>query len=556
MVSEKVKTFFGKVKKRLSERLGEVKPGDIAKLAVIDAVGAVPVVGSFLKDVIDEFSPDEKEELIKELKELSESQFKEISEELGVSVEYLEDIKKYTLYSFKELQADHEEIKELLLHLIETVEPTVPKIEVGGDFKVGYRSGELAISEGLTQTVYNDCTFSLPDGSTVQGKSWLYTEGIRPTTDPTNIFGRRKELEKIDEFLKDGSALAITGCRGTGKSTLASMYIDRLEKRGEFAGIYWRRVDETIDISDVVSSFFMLISKPIKDIGRYKVEDLLDLLFRELNTAPYILALDNFEILLDPQTNKPLKPGFSELIEKANESAGRSRVLFTSWECPASERGIRPIYYNMGGLDDSSAIQLLRQRGLTEPDDELKKTVELSGGHPLALILLVQLVAGEEETLSGILADDTLWIGEKGEVATNILDKVYKERLNEEERKLLQYVSLYREPVPLKAIVISANDPSWTDAKVKRRALSLKRKSLLQKTGDNYWLESLIDNYAYIKLVDRVERHKLACHYYLSLHVPEKRTKKEDVLSLIEAHHHACMHGSGVWQSCGHHLRL
>ena len=531
MMSEKVKTFFGKVKDKL-------KPEYIAKFAAKEAVGAIPVVGQIIKDAFDEFSPDEKGELIKELKGLSESQFKEISGKVGVSVEYLKIIQKISLYSFKELRADHEEIKELLRNLIETVEFSGSKIQVGGDFKFGDVPGQIAIGEGITQSVYKDCTFILPDGSTVQGKSWLYTKGIRPTTDPTNIFGRRQELEKIDTLFKDSSALAITGFRGTGKSTLASMYIDRLEERKEFAGIYWHKMDETIDISDVVGSFFTVIGKPIEDLGRYKVGDQLGLLFRELNAAPYFLVLDNFEILLDPQTNKPLKPVFSDLIEKANESAGRSRVLFTSWERPASERGVRPTYYTIGGLDNSSAIQLLRRRGLTEPDNELKKAVELSGGHPLALILLVQLVAGEEETLSCILTDSTLW---RGEVAENILDKVYKERLNEEERKLLQYISLYREPVPSKAIVVAANDPGWTEAVVKKTAVSLIRKSLLQKTGENYGEVSLIHNYAYNKLLDGVERHKLACQYYLSLPVPEISTKKEDVQHLIEAHYHSCM---------------
>ena len=509
-----------------------------------------------MKDALDEFSPEEKEELIKEMKDLSEIQFKEISENIGVSIEYLEDIQKFTLYTFKELRADHEDIKKLLFRLIATVEPSTSIIQVGRDFKIVDTSGQIAIGDGVTQTqtIYKDCTLILPDGSTVPGKSWIYTEVGRPSTDPANIFGRQQELGRIEEILEHNQALAVTGFRGTGKSTLASMYIDRIEKRGGFAGIYWRKVDETIDISDVVGSFFTCMGKQIEDIGRYKVGDLLNLFFKELNAAPYFLVLDNFEILLDPQNNKPLKPGFSDLIEKANEGFGRSRVLFTSWECPASERGIRPTRYPISGLDDSAAIQLLRQRGLTEPDDELRKAVDLSGGHPLALILLVQLVKDGDETISDILSDDTLW---RGEVAANILDKVYKERLNEEERKLLQYVSLYRMPVPTRAIGAAANDPGWTEAKVKKTATSLKRKSMLEKTGKNYWEESLIDNYAYNKLVDRVERHKLACQYYLNLPLPEKRTTREDVQPLIEAHHHACMaeeYGRAVGIISDHHL--
>ena len=119
MASERLTALFGKMKKGLSERRSELKPEDIAKFAAKEAVGAIPIVGQIIKDAFNEFSSDEKEELIKELKELSEGQFKEISEKVGVSAEYLKDIRKITLYTFEELQADHEEIKKLLLHLIE-----------------------------------------------------------------------------------------------------------------------------------------------------------------------------------------------------------------------------------------------------------------------------------------------------------------------------------------------------------------------------------------------------------------------------------------------------
>jgi len=420
-------------------------------------------------------------------------------------------------------------------------ESSVPKIQVGGNFKIGNVPGQAAIGENITQIVCKDCTFIRPDGSDVHGKSWLYTQGIRPTTDPANIFGRQQELDEIDEFFKDSPALVITGFRGTGKSTLASMYLDRLEKGETYAGIYWRKVDETIDISDVVGSFFEVVGKPIKDLGQYKIGDQLDLLFRELNAAPYFLVLDNFEVLLDPQTNVPQKFGFSELIEKATESAGRSRVLITSWEYPASERGIRPKCYPIGGIDEFAAIQLLRKSGLTEHDNELRKVIELSGGHPLALILLVQLLKEGTETLSNILADNTLWLGEKGEVAERILDKVYTERLNTEERRMLQYLSLFREPVPIRAIATIANDPGWTDVFIKKIALNLIRKSLLQKTGENYWENSLIQNYMYFKIFDKVKRHGLAYHYYLSFPLPKKCTNKEDLHFLIEAFYHACM---------------
>ena len=488
-MSERLKIFFETVKPRLDG----VKTEDIIKFFGREALFALPFFGNIIRDGIDEFSPDEQKELLKELKDLSESQFKEISENVGVSIGILEDIQKLTVNTFNELREDHEEIKKLLLHL------------------------------------------------TVHGKSWLYVEGTRSSIDPTAIFGRRQELVKIDELFKHKSALTITGFGGTGKTTLASMYIDTLEKREEFAGIYWRKVDEKIDINDVVGSFFTVIGKPIKEIGRYKVTDLLNMFYRELNAVPYFLVLDNFEILLDPQTNKPLKPGFSDLIETVTEGVGRSKVLITSRERPASERGISPRYYSIGGLDDSSAIQFLKhlfeKGGLTEQSvDELKKAVELSGGNPFALKLLVQLVEEEVYTLSNILTDNTLWIGEEGEVVMNILDKVYKERLNEEERKLLQYASLYREPVPLKAIVAASDDSGWTEKVVKKTALSLIRKSLLEKTGENHWLHPLVIEYVYKYLENKEKAHECAAEYYCSLNEKTHENILETGYHMIEAY--------------------
>jgi tetratricopeptide (TPR) repeat protein len=425
-------------------------------------------------------------------------------------------------------------------------EAPVPKIDVGGNFTTGDISGQGIVGDGNTQNqiTYINSTFIRPNGSTIEGKVWLYTEGYRPSTNSDNIFGRQQELKWIDEHFNQSSALAITGIRGTGKSTLASMYIDVLENESKYAGIYWRRIDETTDISDVVGSFFTTIGKPIEEPGRLKIPDLLAMFFRELDAAPYFLVLDNFETILDAGTNVPLssKPGFSELMQKAKEGFTRSRLMFTSWECPASERGLRPQCYPIEGLDVQSAIRLLRKEGLNEePESELERAIELAGGHPLALQLLVQLVLDGVETLSSMLDDNTLWMGEQGEVAERILNKVYNERLSDNEQKLLQYISLYRKPVPVEAIVAAAGDAHWDVSNVKRTASGLIRKSRLIKTGGNYREESLIKIYAYNKLDDKIERHKLASQYYLSLPIPEKCTKKEDVRSLIEAHHHACM---------------
>ncbi len=192
MVSERLKILFGNVKKRL----GEIKPEDLAKFAAKEAVGAIPVVGSIIKDAIDEFSPDEKEELIEELKELSETQFKEISEKVGVSVEYLKDIQGIALYTFEELQADHEEIKELLLHLIEiqTREVKPPEIDIPTIQSV-LRKGE---------TFEGDFFKKEPE--------WIDFEEC--------FIVERKEVDEVIKKLKNDNIQLVLGEPASGKSVI------------------------------------------------------------------------------------------------------------------------------------------------------------------------------------------------------------------------------------------------------------------------------------------------------------------------------------------------
>lgn len=86
--------FFEKVKERLSKE-------NLAKIAAKGAATFIPIVGQIIRDIIDEFSSDKKEEILKELKELSESNFEEISKQTKISVELLKIIRDLTLAEFE-----------------------------------------------------------------------------------------------------------------------------------------------------------------------------------------------------------------------------------------------------------------------------------------------------------------------------------------------------------------------------------------------------------------------------------------------------------------------
>ena len=214
MVFGKAKTFFGKVRKGLDE-----KGVDIAKFLAKEAVSAIPVVGQIIRNAFDEFSSDEKEELIKELKELSESQFneiKEISAEMDVSVECLKYITDVELYHFGKLRADHreiiekeEEIEKSLLLLTEIV-ITKDKKSIKEIFECYKNTSDLTPSD-----------FEIP-------KYFKY------------YFSEREENKKIREVLSQGKNVLIVGRPLAGK-TRAAYEAVRLMKDFKVAK-FWEKI--------------------------------------------------------------------------------------------------------------------------------------------------------------------------------------------------------------------------------------------------------------------------------------------------------------------------
>jgi hypothetical protein len=217
----------------------------------------------------------------------------------------------------------------------------LPQIHVGPNF-----SGQFAIGEGITQLRLVNCMLVFPDGTQKHGQAWRYYQSDRPNTNTDQIFGRQAELNEI----------------GIGKSTVTSLFVERKEKSGAYAGIYWRSIHENSTIREIVGSFFAILNRPIERLEGYTTHDLIAMLCEELRNAPYLLVLDNFERLLNPQTNTPHRTEFSEFLERILDNIGASRVLLTSWECPVSSRGLRPAVCSLDGLESEAAIRLLRRR--------------------------------------------------------------------------------------------------------------------------------------------------------------------------------------------------
>ncbi len=211
MVSDRFKILVGKVKKRISE----LKPEDIAKFTIKEAAGSIPVIGQYITDAIEEFSPDEKFELLQELKLLAETQFAEISTEIGVSIEYLKDIKTFTYNEFKIQKADHEEIKGLLLRLMANqtkINIREQKAEV-----IYNAAGDIIIYNYAKEPVNIPCIQSvLKKGETEKG-GFFKTPPEWVDFEQGYIFEREQVNDILNKFDKDIIQLVL-GAPASGKS--------------------------------------------------------------------------------------------------------------------------------------------------------------------------------------------------------------------------------------------------------------------------------------------------------------------------------------------------
>jgi hypothetical protein len=227
MVSEKFKILVGKVKTKLSD----IKPEDIANFAIKETSGSIPVGGQYIKDAIDEFSPAEKFEIILELNEISPNQFTELSKEIGVSVEYLQDIKTFTFYAFQFKNVDHEEIKELLLRLIKNqtkFEIREQKAEI-----IYNVAGDIVINNPITNK-----PVTIPSIQSILRKNKI-KEGEFFRTEPAwvdfeqGFIVERNEVKDIIIKLESNDVQLVLGAPASGKTIILKNVGYRLANDGK-----------------------------------------------------------------------------------------------------------------------------------------------------------------------------------------------------------------------------------------------------------------------------------------------------------------------------------
>ncbi len=189
-------------------------------------------------------------------------------------------------------------------------------------------------------------------------------------------------------------------------------------------------------------------------------------------------------------------------------------------------------------------------QGVEGTEIELQSAVAYCGGHAFALTLLATLMRNHHLDLPTLFKNSALWTGD---IATNLLDQIYTQKLNEAQRELLLAFSVYREPVPIEATLAIITEMSRTQTPLALKALVTQH--LVEAVGEGrYQLHAIVSVYAQGRFNGNSDEanhgalqtaHAKAAQYYLQraeiTSLPRgKRRLVSDVHDLIEA----------IWQFC------
>lgn len=369
------------------------------------------------------------------------------------------------------------------------------------------------------------------------------------------------------------SAIVITGLRGIGKSTLAAQIYHHTEARrcageGPFnSEAVWLHIKPTTTINNLFAKLFAVLDQVPQGIEFLTPYSLANKLFHLLEKSQMsrLIILDQLDEWLDSRTGAIL-PEYAAMgawLDALNGHACPSRILITSRLWPQGVHMHKHMCMQkiqLDGLEREEGIALLRLWGIQGSNHDLQRAIERCKGHPLALVLLDNLLQIYHINLAKLLDGpdyQRLW---DNDVERNLLQHIY-EPLDETQHNLILAFSIYRDAVPWHAAhaVMNVLRPVPRDQTIETLG-TLLGYGLLQihrQSEECYALHPLMVEFARKHYAETItaslkrKMHAEAAHYYqhqLTLQSPSRsrRRSSNDVREQIEAIWHLCY--AGQWQ--------
>lgn len=362
--------------------------------------------------------------------------------------------------------------------------------------------------------VSEDGVFDIHSKPTV--KIGVPIDSFQKHSPPKYFFGRGKELETIHKFLNSSEMkiLVVKGIAGMGKTTLLAKVVN---EDATSCRIFWYKFHNWSTQRNLLTHLAKFLEKEKKDALKLYLEenrkidvgDVQALLKTELPNVSAILIFDDFHGANSQILN--LFEALAEIIDGLEDIKivllGRNIPRFYDRRAVVISKLLTEL--QLEGLDKKSGFELLNARNIES--EYFEKIYESTKGHPLSLEL-VKLTEGK--------------IGKK-DVQQFLWEEVLT-KLDEKEKALLRFASVFRYPVEKEAYLLI---PSDKENITYETIDELVEKSLLYNPDTMFDVHDLIREFFYNRLSTDMKR---AYH----MKVAEYFEDEADDLAQVEAQYH------------------
>lgn len=368
----------------------------------------------------------------------------------------------------------------------------------------------LEIALLIPEDGYFDCKEAMESSKKeekIEGQEFVDFSEKAPV--PKHFFGREEEQDCLKEWLSSEShrIIVIYGIPGIGKTTLASKLLSQYRGKRNLFWYQFHEWDTLRNLTTQLSHFLSgmgknRLSSYIRNVKTLDINETSDLLEEALNDTESLLFFDDFH-----RAKESMIQFFSSFAERLERMNNVNIVILGRYILPFYDR--RAVIINntvaemqLGGLDEDSSLELLRERGISGPN--LKKIYEITKGHPLSMELIESV--------------EPLPYGRS--VKKYIHEEIFS-KLSKEENQLLKILSVYRYPVKPDAFFIE------DDITHKCLDTLLNRSLIYETQHEEYYVHELIREFFYRRLTPKLKRkyHLGAANYYFAIPSQENELK-------------------------------
>ena len=298
------------------------------------------------------------------------------------------------------------------------------------------------------------------------------------------------------------------GQGGIGKSELSCKLAQGIQEHFEY--LMWRSLLNAPSVEEVLADFIKFLSNQQEIHLPDTVDGKVLRLIHYLRQHRCLLILDNAEAVLQGGDRagdyQEEHQEYGQLLRQVGEVPHQSCVLLTSREKPkeialleGNTESVRSL--ELGGLNESDGRKLFTKLStFVGSDEEWKKLIELYNGNPLALRLAAKHI---EEVFYGSISE---FLKEGQPVFSDIQELLnwHFERLSEQEKEIMYWLAINREPVSLselKSDVLSSSARKQVPSTLQ----SLNRRLLLEEKREaGFTLQPVLIEYVTERLIEQV----------------------------------------------------